>query len=116
MALFYGLATARPHLTHSLVAAIDAAPIAHAPRYLLVSIGVMVCKIVAAGGITYYHLVVSDRATQGCEEDAEAVFREEGLQRWREAVIEAVHMPRRHPFFPGSSSSTLYVLHPEATS
>jgi hypothetical protein len=37
----------------------------------------------------------------------------EGVQRWRESVIESVHMPAPNRFFPGSNASTLYVIHPE---
>ncbi|MFG2228013.1 hypothetical protein [Streptomyces sp. NPDC048644] len=107
------LASAKPHLIQSLLGAIESAPIAQAPTYLLVTVGVMVCRI-AALGITYYHLVVSDQATADCQGEVEAAFRGEGVERWRDSVVDTVHMPRRNQFFPGSTESTLYVIHPEA--
>ncbi|MEV5879291.1 hypothetical protein AB0L75_34730 [Streptomyces sp. NPDC052101] len=114
MALSGGLATAKPHLVRNLVDEIERAPIREAPSHLLVSVGAMVCKI-AAVGITYYHLVVSDQATDDCEKDVDATFQEEGIQCWRDSAIEIVHMPRPNMFFPGSTESTLYVIHPEVT-
>ncbi|MEU2361864.1 hypothetical protein ABZ616_14210 [Streptomyces noursei] len=112
MALSCALAPAKPHLLESLLKAIEDAPIEEAPSYLLVSVGAMVCKIVAIG-ITYYHLVVSDQATDDCEKDVDATFREEGIKQWRDGAIEVVHMPYPNMFFPGSTKSTMYVIHPE---
>ncbi len=112
MALSCALAPARPHLIQSLLKAIEDAPIIEAPSYLLVSVGAMVCKI-AAVGMTYYHLVVSDQATDDCEKDVDATFREEGIKQWRDAAIEVVHMPFPNMFFPNSTKSTVYVIHSE---
>ncbi|MER6380788.1 hypothetical protein ABT274_12505 [Streptomyces sp. NPDC001127] len=112
MALSCALASAKPQLVQSLVNAIEDAPITETPIHLLVSVGAMVCKI-AAIGITYYHLVVSDQATDDCEKDVDATFQEEGVKHWRDAAIEIVHMSHPNMFFPSSTKSTLYVIHPE---
>ncbi|MGW5115016.1 hypothetical protein ACWEQ8_06120 [Streptomyces noursei] len=103
---------AKPHLVQQLLEVIEAAPIAQAPTYLLVTVGVMVCRI-AALGITYHHLVVSDQATSDCHAEVEAAFQEEGVECWRDSVVDIAHLHRPHRFFPGSTESTLYVIHPK---
>ncbi|MCC2279533.1 hypothetical protein LKL35_29490 [Streptomyces sp. ET3-23] len=115
MALSCALAIAEPHVIQSLVDAVNRAPITQAPINLLVSVGAMVCKITtsALGAASYFHLVVSDMATADCEQDVEQTFREEGLTGWRDSVIETIHMARPNLHFPGSTESTLYVIHPE---
>lgn len=113
MALSCVMVMDQPHLARSLVGTVDRAPIRRAPINLLVSVGAMICKI-ATPSTTYFHLVVSDMATPDCEQDVERAFREEGLPGWRYAVIESTHMARPNFHFPGSTESTLYVIHPEA--
>ncbi|GAA4071197.1 hypothetical protein [Streptomyces hundungensis] len=114
MALSCALATAHPRVIQGLVDAVNRAPINKAPINLLISVGVMVCKIITpTPGMTYFHLVVSDVATDDCEQDVEQVFYEEGLAMWRHSVIETMHMARPNRHFPGSTESTLYVIHPE---
>ncbi|MFD7336650.1 hypothetical protein ACFV98_11685 [Streptomyces violascens] len=115
MALALVLAAAHPHVVQSLVTATDNAPLAQCPANLLVSVGVMVCKLVAREVGSYFHLVVSDQATADCEQDIEQAFLEEGLPNWRESVIEIVHNPRPSFHFPGSTQSTLYVIHPKVS-
>ncbi|MER7986999.1 hypothetical protein ABTY53_15605 [Streptomyces noursei] len=105
---------AKPHLVQHLLEVIEAAPIAQAPTYLLVTVGVMVCRI-AALGITYHHLVVSDQATSECHDEIHTALQEEGVERWRDSVVEIVHAGRPHRFFPGSTESTLYVIHPKVS-
>ncbi|MFF4952864.1 hypothetical protein [Streptomyces chattanoogensis] len=109
------LAAAPPDVIQSLVHAVNGAPIVRGPINLFVSVGVMVCKITASAreAGAYFHLVVSDQATDDCERDVELTFREEGVDRWRDSVIEAIHIPRPNRHFPGSNESTLYVIHPK---
>ncbi|MFD7015910.1 hypothetical protein [Streptomyces sp. NPDC059928] len=116
MALSCALASAHPRVIQGLVDAVNRAPINMAPINLLVSVGVMVCKIITpTPGMSYFHLVVSDVATPDCEQDVEQTFRDEGLAMWRSAVIEIRHMSRPNRHFHGSTESTLYVIHPEVT-
>ncbi|MGI5531542.1 hypothetical protein ACQEVX_30440 [Streptomyces syringium] len=82
---------------------------------LLATIGALVCKIVERGIGAYYHLVVSNLVTEECEQDIHEAFCEEGFDWWRESVIEITHRPRPNFHFPGSTESTLYVIHPEAS-
>ncbi|MCM1967811.1 hypothetical protein [Streptomyces sp. G1] len=112
MALSCELATATPHVIRGLLHLIETSPITRAPNHLLISVGALVGKIMASGA-TYYHLVVSDQATDDCETEVETAFRDEGVPSWRDSVIEVVHMPQPNSFFPGSTESTLYVIHPE---
>ncbi|MEU3351280.1 hypothetical protein [Streptomyces sp. NPDC037389] len=113
MTLACAMASASPHVIKSLVHTVNDTSLTDSPAYLLIGAGVMVSRLVGKG-LTYYHLVVTDRATPSCEKAVERAFMKEGLARWRDCVIEILHMPRPNRHFPGSKESTLYVIHPEA--
>ncbi|MEV0445273.1 hypothetical protein AB0I84_07600 [Streptomyces spectabilis] len=115
MTLSLELAPVQSRLIQGLLDAIDNAPIHEAPAYLAFGVGAMLCKVVAAGLAPYFHLVVSDQVTPACEQDIEDAFREEGVDRWRNCVVEILHMPHPNFHFKGSTQSTLYVIHPEVS-
>lgn len=113
MTLACAMASASPQVIKSLVQTVDSTPLTESPAYLVIGVGAMVCKLVG-DRLTYYHLVVTDRATPTCEKAVAHAFKKEGLARWRESVIEVLHMPFPNKHFHGSTESTLYVIHPEA--
>ncbi|WP_146045663.1 hypothetical protein [Streptomyces eurocidicus] len=94
--------------------AVNRAPLTRPPAVLFMTSGTMICQVFAEA-LTYFHLVVSDKATAYCERGVERIFRQAGLSEWRAFVIHLMRMPKPNSHFPGSTESTLYVIHPEAS-
>lgn len=84
------------------------------PVDLVLTCGAQASAVLTNEAGRYFIVVLTDLATDECVAEIDRALADEGIPRWREAIIDMTEVNRRHPNFPGSGSIRYMAVHEKA--